>query len=118
MKLAFAVLAMTLAVAISPVAMAHPGHHGPEEELTLKLVNKKNSAVIVVTSGDEKISTADAGGMLVVDKAGARQEVELVSGGKNTMKTKTAFKLAPGSKAKATITLDDGRVGRAVFDVK
>ncbi len=117
MKIAATLIAMLMAFSVSNAAFAH-ADHDDAPALSLKLVNKKGSTQIQVSNGGEKVSTAGATGKLTFEKAGAKHDVELVPSGKNAMVTKPATTLTPGSKAQATVTLADKRVGNAVFDVK
>lgn len=116
----FAILASLLAAFAANTAFAHPDHDDapPPAPLKLELANKKDGAIVYVTSDNQKLSTTGAKGVLTVPTRSGAKDVPLVPVGTNGLETKVATKLQSGNKVKATVTLQDGSVINTELVVK
>lgn len=111
MKKIIGTVALSIAAAFNP-AWAHPDHDEmpPQKAPKLELSTNKGGAVVYVTSGGEKLSTAGAKGTLTVTSSKPNQDVALSPVGVNGLEAKAPFKIAKGSKAKVSVTLADSTV--------
>lgn len=124
MRKLMALVAMTMAVAVSGSALAHgdkPKHGGvvsTASDLSFELVNKGGNATIYVEDHGKKLSTVGATGKLTVLNRSEKTEVPLEPAGDNTMVTKGEAKLAKGAKAIASVTFADKKTANVRFSVK
>lgn len=120
MKKLIALLAVSAAVSLSSVALAHIEHddEAPVPALKLELVNKKTGASIYVTKMGSKVSTAGATGKLILVKGAAKSEVALKPSGDNAMETAKPTSMVAGSRASVVITLADKIVVSDEFPVR
>lgn len=111
MKKIIALGLIAAGMAFSAPAFAHgakPKHGGTVQsaaDLSFELVAKDGKAVIYIDDHDVAKSTAGATGSLTVLSGGKKSEVALEPAGDNTLASKTAVQLTPGTKAVASITL-------------
>ena len=100
-------LMLTAAMALAAnIALAHPDHDDmpPEQALKLELARKKDRAIVYLTNDGHKVSTAGATGTLSYTASGKVTEVALNPAGVNGMEPAKAATIAPGTKARATVT--------------
>jgi len=120
--LAVAVLAAGVALSGQVFAHGAKASHGgivqAAGDLSFELVARDGGATIHVDDHGKDKPTQGATGILTVLKGTARTELPLQSGGGNTLVVKGAAKLAPGSKAVASITFADRKTVSVRFAVK
>lgn len=99
----------------------HAGHHGGVVAMAghteYELVAKPDALTIHVSEEEKPVSTEGASGTLTLlgkDKASAT----LVPAGGNRLEAKGAFKLAPGTRVVATITLQGHKSDQVRFTLK
>ncbi|MCC6611641.1 MAG: hypothetical protein IT515_18465 [Burkholderiales bacterium] len=99
----------------------HAGHHGGVVAMAghteYELVAKPDVLTIYVSEEEKPVSTKGASGTLTLlgkDKASAT----LVPAGDNRLEAKGAFKLAPGTRVVATITLQGHKPDQVRFTLK
>lgn len=124
MKKWFALMAMTVAVAVSGNALAHgakPKHGGSVREvndLQFELVNKNKALTIYVDDHEKPFSTAGASGKLTVLSGSVKHEFGLEPMGDNMLGVKAEVDLQKGSKAVAQITFANKQQVSVRFSVK
>lgn len=124
MKKLMALVAVTLAVAVSGTAHAHgdkPKHGGvvsSANDLSFELVNKDGKATVYVNDHGKPVDTTGATGKLTVLNGAEKTEMPLEAGGENTLVTKGEAKLAEGSKAIAALNFTDKKTVNVRFSVK
>lgn len=111
MKKLFGLSVCTFAFALSGQALAHGAkakHGGVMQsagDLSFELVSKDGKAVIHVEDHGADFATKGASGKLTVLAGSKKSETLLEPTGANTLSSKTAVMLPPGTKAVASITL-------------
>lgn len=124
MKKLMALVAMTVAIAVSGTVLAHgdkPKHGGvvsSASDLSFELVNKDGKATVYVNDHGKPLETAGATGKLTVLNGTEKTEVPLEPAGENTLATKGEVKLVKGSKAIAAVTFADKKTVNVRFSVK
>jgi hypothetical protein len=91
------------------LAAAHPDHDAAPMRMRAVELSAKataSGASIQVTEGGKAVSTAGATGSLTLAGAG-QKAIPLTPAGGNTMVATSAVKIAPGTKAQATIVFDE-----------
>lgn len=119
MKKIVTLLGMTVALACTGAAFAHPEHDDAPVAALKKLEAKKNAngATIYVTNAGEVVPTAGATGTLTLLSGSKKQVVKLQPGGTNTLEARTTAKIAAGSKAQADITFADKSTASAELTI-
>ena len=119
MKRISTLLALALSLSVATVAYAHPDHDDePPVVYKVDTVKRNNGALFQVTLNGEKVATAKATGKLLLVKGKDRSELALRPSGENGMETEKGVKMAPGSSARALITLPDNTMATTEFIVK
>lgn len=120
MKKITAMLVATFALLIGGVSMAHPDHDDmpPEQSLKLELAKKKDGAMVYVTNHGQRFSTVGSTGVLSLMIGQKVHEIVLKPSGENGMETIKATKIAPGTKARATVTTAEKITVSTEFVVK
>jgi hypothetical protein len=115
-------LVAALAITLAGGALAHGvkakfgGVMAEANDLQFELVNKNGSGTIYVyTDHGKDVTTDGASGTLTVTHGGTKNEVILVTTGKNMMETKESAKLTAGATAIATILFGDKKVVNVRF---
>ena len=120
MKKILTLLGMTMALACTNAAMAHPDHdETPVNPAPMKLEAKKTSqgAIVTVTSAGAAVPTAGASGTLTLGSGAKAQVVPLQPNGTNAMEARTKAKIATGTKAQANIVFADKSTTRAEMTI-
>jgi hypothetical protein len=105
MKKIAIVLGMGCMLTFGSAALAHTDHD--ETDVMLDAKKTDGGASLLVSKNGNPIATAGAKGTLTLVGGSGKQVVQLRPAGTNAMETKTMTKIAPGSKAKASITFAD-----------
>ncbi|MBN8506785.1 MAG: hypothetical protein J0L58_20145 [Burkholderiales bacterium] len=128
-SLTLTLLAVALSLTISPLARAHDGHvhdhakdHAPahggvvveHNHMDWELVAKPERIDLYVRNMGKKVSTQGASGKLTLLSGKDKQEAVLKPAGDNRLEAAGPFKLGPGTKVVATITL----AGKAPANVR
>lgn len=120
----FAVAALAASLALSGNVLAHgakPKHGGIVQtagDLAFELVTTDSGTTIHVDDHGKDLPTAGATGTLTVLKGTQKTELPLQAGSTNTLVAKGGAKLAPGSKAVASITFADKKTVSVRFAIK
>lgn len=99
----------------SGAAIAHPNHDtdpaeakvapAPKVKHTIETSSQDGKTRISISRGTTKVGTANAVGVLVVDGKSPRTEYVLQPAGDNTMITRDAPKLAPGTRVTVAVSV-------------
>ena len=120
----FAVAALAASLALSGNVLAHgakPKHGGIVQtagDLAFELVTTDSGTTIHVDDHGKDLPTAGATGTLTVLKGAQKTELPLQAGSTNTLVAMGGAKLAPGSKAVASITFADKKTVSVRFAIK
>ncbi len=120
----FAVAALAASLALSGNVLAHgakPKHGGIVQtagDLAFELVTTDSGTTIHVDDHGKDLPTAGATGTLTVLKGTQKTELPLQAGSANTLVAMGGAKLAPGSKAVASITFADKKTVSVRFAIK
>ena len=79
------------------------------KDVQYELVTKPDSVAIFIDDHGRKVDTKGASAKLTLLTGGDKTEVALAPAGDNGFEARGAFKLPPGTKAVATITLAGSR---------
>jgi hypothetical protein len=115
MKKFASMLAMSLALAFTNNAVAHPEHDDVAPTIKPVKVEAKaaaNGVKLLVSLNGEAYATTGAAGTLTVTKGKRQEVVALKASGDNTMETAKPVKIAKGSKAKAELAFPDDSIAQ------
>jgi hypothetical protein len=122
-RLIFTLAAFTLGA--SAAALADGDHHpkyggvvAVVKDVQYEFVAKADSVAIFIEDHGKKVDTKGASAKLTLLTGGDKTEVALAPAGENGLEAKGAFKLPPGTKAVATITLAGKPAISARFEIK
>ena len=88
------------------------------KDVQYELVAKPDSVAVFILDHGKKVGTKGATGKLTLLAGSDKSEVALTPMGENGLEGKGAFKLPPGTKAVATITLEGKPAISARFEIK
>ena len=101
---------------------AHAGHHGGVVAMAghteYELVAKPELLTIYVSEEEKPVSTKGASGTLTLLAGKEKTNGTLVPAGENRLEAKGAFKLAPGARVVATVTLPGHKAEQVRFTLK
>lgn len=98
-----------------------PQHGGVVVEagdITFELVAKPDSIVIHVSDHGKPVSTKGATAGVDLRAGNDKQEAALAPAGENRLEAKGAYKVAPGTRVIATVTLAGGKEIKARFTLR
>ena len=121
--IAFVFAAVTLAA--SGIAHAD-GDHKPKyggivtvvKDVQYELVAKPDSVALFIEDHGRKVGTKGATAKLTLLSGGDKSEITLAPMGENGLEAKGAFKVPPGTKAVATVTLAGKPAVSARFEIR
>lgn len=125
MRLRHALMLATVTLGASAAAFAD-GDHKPKyggvvavvKDVQYELVAKPDSVTVFIEDHGKKVGTKGAIGKLTLLTGSEKTDVTLAPVGENALAAKGVFKLSPGTKAVATITLEGKPAISARFEIK
>lgn len=126
MKKAIRVTFASIALLVSASTLADNDEHKPQyggivtevKGTQYELVAKPDSIVIYVDDHGKKVNTKGATGKVTLLNGSEKTEAALSPAGDNQLEAKGAFKVAPGTRAVAVVTLAGKPVQSVRFAVK
>ncbi len=125
MKLRLTLIIAGIALGASTAAFGD-GDHKPiyggvvavVKDVQYELVAKPDSVAVFILDHGKKVGTKGATGKLTLLGGSEKTEVVLASVGENSVGAKGVFKVPPGTKAVAVITLEGKPAVSARFEIK
>jgi hypothetical protein len=124
MKKLFAVMVFAASVSLSGHVLAHgaKARHGgivqSADDLAFELVTHGTGTTIYVDDHGKALPTAGASGTFTVLNGTHKTELPLENGAGNALVVKGDARLAPGSKAVASVTFADKKTVRVRFSIR